>query len=333
MLTRKNIVDALQLLRNSVKQWEASTDQTLLVRWRTGPRKSISEQLLADFDALFNFVDRDDVDNEMKATVLSIDEFESVFVDWCENCGLNPDETDPNGGRKFWDAFEAIYESLDVPHRKLPEPIEALVTDKVSERQIALIYGWKNPDGSGDVNKVREEREAPGTHYNPRTWVHPSDKRRHEEIEARWALRKRRPGKESAGTKNREAPESIDELIQQRVPSKQIAMMKKVDIEVVRARAAELNIPLDGQFVPRIQPVDIMQGIRDDEADRLATMQKLGEQQPLPLPQRVMDLHSQGKSLEAIVDILKAENPKLTMAKIEKILQSAAETAGANSGI
>lgn len=326
MLTRNKLIDSINHIRKLVNVWEASDGP--LVRWRTGDRKPITEELIEAFDGLFSLVGVTKVADDAKKIVLAIDQFDDLLADWAEGCELSPEDTDPHGSQKLWAAFDAIFEACEVPQRRKPESIKQLGIEKVSEGQIALIYGWKHSDGSPDVQKVREERDNPGTHYNAETWIHPADLRAQNEINELWEKRlPRMVANESAGGQ-REAPETLDELIQQRVPSKQIAMMKRIDIDEVRARASQLGIPLDGQFVPSISPADRMQSMRDEEADQHAQAMAAMNEPPKTLPDRVMAMVEAGQSIQQIVDELKKDYPNLTPAKLEKMLNAQPAKAG-----
>jgi hypothetical protein len=327
MLTRNNLIDAITHVRKLVNVWEASDGP--LVRWRTGDRKPITEGLIEAFDDLFALVGVAEVADDAKKIVLAIDQFDDLLAEWAEGCELSPEDTDPHGSQKLWMAFDAIFEACEVPQRRKPESIKQLGIEKVSDGQIALIYGWKNRDGSPDVQKVREERDNPGTHYDAETWIHPADLRAQNEINELWTKRAPRMVVNESTGGQREAPESLDELIQQRVPSKQIAMMKRIDVEQVRLRASQLGIPLDGQFVPSISPADRMQSMRDEESDREAQVMAAMNEQPKTLPERVMALAQSGQSMQQIVDGLKKDYPNLTPAKLEKMLR--AQTVEASS--
>lgn len=336
-LSRQDLAAGLKTLDAEVARWEAA--DAPIVRWRNGPRKAISDRLIELFHELFEAVATADVADEIKPTVLKIDAFEDVLAEWAEECDLSPEDADPRGPIKLWAAYREIAMALTEYRPRKAEPIETLITQKVSDRQIALIYGWKQPDGSPDTAKVLEEKAEPGKHYDPATWVHPSEAKAKAELDARWAQRSDRVDARVADKHTRpEAPETIEELIQQRVPSKQIAKMKRVDVEEVRQRAIELGIPLDGQFVRRTSPADKMAELREAEADREAEMAKKMEQQNAdddpgdpPLIEQILSLYIDGKSPQQIADALQADHPKLTYQKVSRMIQEAEQQAAGTS--
>jgi len=70
------------------------------------------------------------------------------------------------------------------------ETIEQLDKQKVSDRQICLIYGWVEPDGTTpQFSKLREERAKPGKHTGPDSgFVPPVEKARQKEFKRQNAI-------------------------------------------------------------------------------------------------------------------------------------------------
>jgi hypothetical protein len=233
----------------------------------------------------------------------------------------------------MWSAWRDLLTTLaDRPVRML-ESIAQLDAEKVSDRQIAMMYGWRQSDGSPDIQKVREERANPGTHFDPKTWVHPQDAREAAEVAARWSERSLRMSASDALSEAPMAPESLDDLIRQDVPSKQIAMMLKIEVAEVKERARQLNIPIDGQFVPSVSPHDRMQDIRDADQDRKRKLHqaaidaelRAAETDPAAMAERILSLAADGQKPKQIVKILAADFSDLTEAKVAGILAHAAK--------
>lgn len=330
-LSKESVRELFESANRAVTTWESQ--DTPVVRWRGSARKAISGALIEVWYNMIEAVSTMDVADDAKLAVLAIDEFETILEDWATKCDLTPEDADPKGTHDLWVAWRTIGESLAVVNHKKPEPIQQLVVEKVSDRQIALMYGWKTEAGEPDVEKVREEKKEPGKHLNLDTWVHPSEAKRKAEISEKWDKRT-----DYLATKNvssqvkKDAPESLDDLIRQRVGSEQIARMKGVTLDEVRRRAAELKIPLDGQFIPSVSPDDKMQEMRDAEAEREAKIAELmqddGEEDgKLPLIDQVVMLHQEGNPPDAIVDALKPDFPKLTKAKVVGIIKKTEEPA------
>ena len=345
-ITREHVANLYQSVQQKIEAWEASIDPK--VRWRGGERKAIAGNLIEAWHALFDAVATLDAEQNAKPAILVIDEFESILEEWAEGCDLQPETTDPRRTSQLWSKWGEIAEAFNVPKRRQPESIKTLTVEKVPDRQIALIYGFFRADGEADAEKVREERDNPGTHYNPETWIHPDEAKRNAAINKRWQLRQARIDTrafESQGV--RDAPETTEELIRQRVPSKQIAEMKRCSVEDVQTLAAKLGIPLDGQFVPSISPADKMQDIRQAELDRDAELERLmasndtdelakqlaSDGEATTLLERVLESHIAGNSHEDIAKGLKPEFKKITAAKVAKMIESATSAAIGTSGI
>ena len=258
MVTLKEVLEAVQILRQTVEAWQlAAPPEVPLVEWRGLQRKAVSEDVQQAADLLFELVATEDIENSLdcRRLVLAIDEFDTAFCDWAEKCQHNPDRTDPSGTPDVWAAYQRMLDAKMPRVFKHPEPIGALQALKppTSPQQIAKIYGWYLPNGQPDTDKVQEEITSPGKHYNPTQWTHPGYVREKAAADARWEQRAKkptanRPQREDARGP-REAPESIDELITHGINAKQIAKMKRVTEEQVRDRAAALGIPLDGNLV------------------------------------------------------------------------------------
>ena len=152
-------------------------------------------------------------------------------------------------GERFWEAWEALEAeraAAKTPQLKEIEPIETLVAQKVSERQICMIYGFMLGDGSPDFRKLREEIKEPGKHTGPETeWVAPVNEHIVRQIKLdkldRDAIRRRRDAKVSAA--NTPAPESIEMLVADNVSGEQIARMKKITTDEVYAYCKANNLP------------------------------------------------------------------------------------------
>jgi hypothetical protein len=322
-ISKESVRELCESASHAVETWESQ--DTPVVRWRGNARKAISGALIEAWYGMIDAVSTMEVEDDAKSTVLAIDEFEVVLEEWATKCDVSPDEADPKGSHDLWVAWRSIVESLAVVKRKKPEPLKQLIAEKLSDRQIALAYGWKDETGEPDIQKVREEKESPGKHLDLDTWVHPAEVKEKAEIEAKWASRPEHlAGKKLTESQKKDAPESLDDLIRQRVPSAQIARMKNIELEAIQKRASELKIPLDGQFVPSMSPADQMSDVREADAQREAEIERLMQDEgdsPLSLPDQVAMLHAEGNDVDAIVDALKPDFPKLTKAKVAKIVE------------
>jgi hypothetical protein len=339
-LSRKAIVQAVQALKRALTAWENQPiHQAPTTLWRGVRRKQISGEVESAAQDLFDLVNRLDIEESAYPLVLEIDRFDDIWLAWAETCSKSPDQADPSGSPEVWAAWEQVLKELTPRSYSLPEPIGALANAKppVSPNQIAKIYGWYDEHGQPDTQKVQEEITTPGTHFNPKTWVHPSRKRFEAQMQRTWQERAKRVGdaRRSGPAESRpeqrakpEAPESVEELIRQGVNSAQIVKMKKTTMAHVRAVAAELGVPLDGNVV-----ADVFRKGRadtDDEkdiAEKAETMRVAGlnthDELGGDIKGRVLAMSADGVKPGDITKALTLADPNLNHQKVVKILKDA----------
>ena len=336
MKTREQIAARIIEADEAVQSWEQSDEIGSFVQWQGKPHKAISEALFADWvDLLETVAGNDDIADDAKLLVIEIDHFDGAFQRWEEGVTANSESTNPGGTSELWNAWRSLVAQANRKVvRKLPTPIRELIeVQKVSDRQIAVQYGWFRADGTVDVAKVREELESPGTHYSPETWVHPSDARRQKQANELWAKRVSRWTPKGQAKARKEAPETIDELILQGVGSNQIALMKGVSVEEVRDRAAYLGRPIDGGVPVRSTvPAERMADIRREEAEQTERARRASEPVPYPdqkrLPEKIQAMHNDGMTPGEIVDALRWHFASVTTEKVLRIVESEATAAG-----
>lgn len=328
-LTRKKLGPLFQECRDLIAKWDNGSEP--VVSWHQVPVKAISDAVVKAWFALIEAAGTMDVEPSLKPAVLALDEFEDQFRNWAEYCEIAPDDTHPGGTPALWNAWSSFAEAMDQPIYRKPESIESLTAQGVGDRQIALIYGWSDEAGP-QANKVVEERAKPGTHYDPNKWVHPAERRRISEADSQWSKRELRVDERIIEKHTvREAPESIEELINQRVPSKQIAMMKNVDVDEVRRVAAAIGIPLDGEIIRPIElsPADRLAEMRDQEdrthaaLQQSANNQRQPQQQPQTIEEAVLTLYLEGTAPGGIAEAMQDIAPGITTQKVSAIIQKA----------
>jgi hypothetical protein len=326
MLTRQQLTDQIARAQATIDQWNEMPEESApLVNWRGAERKTISEAVANAWADLIDLCDTAEAEMEAKPLVLAIDRFEHTLADWSQGIEIDASNTDPAGSHQLWNAWSAIG---DVKPLKIvyPESIKTLIeVQGVSDRQIALQYGF------ADVRMVREEYEKPGTHYDRKTWTSPAYRRKVEQTEKEWSERTKRnryanPSKPKPA---KIAPESIDSLIEQRVPSAQIARMKGVSVEQVKERADFLGMPIDGQL-PSLaaSPADRLAEMRRQEDEQFQRAKSAGQRGPHAeidnVVERVAACAVDGMKPGEIASALKNEYPGLTGAKVAKMLESPA---------
>jgi len=154
----------------------------------------------------------------------------------------------------FWAAVEGVLKAragATARPRRTIEPVRELIRQNVPMNQIALfIYGHEPYEGATRVGPflengiprhdlIRLEAEKPGSIIQE-GWVHPSEQHRVSEDEARAARCLQRLAEKLQARPD--APESVEQLLNQGVYSSQIAMMKNIDIGDVYKAAEALGI-------------------------------------------------------------------------------------------
>lgn len=328
-LSRSDIAQLVREAVNVIVDWEGTNDSAGYVRWRGGQRKAISDPVATAWGNLLTAIaDNDAIADDAKSLVIEIDRFDGQLADWENGISHVPEDTDPAGSPSLWSAWAEVQREAFKPiNRKLPTPIRELVdVQKVPDRQIAIQYGWFRSDGTPDLAKVREEVEQPGKHFNPETWVHPSERRRAAAIAEVWAKRVSRWSSSQVGGSKKEAKETLDELIFQEVPSKQIAMMKGIGVDEVKARAAYLGVPLDG-VVPNVpvSPADRLAVQREEDEKRRAAAKRQMEPIPYPdqkrLPEKIAAMAVDGMTPAEIVDSLRPHFPSVSPEKVLRVIE------------
>jgi len=327
---------AVDLLEETVKEWQQTPPhEAVIVQWRGMPSHAVSQGIEEAATQLFELVATSDIEDThaAHALVLAIDAFDDAFAKWAEGCQVNPDRTDPSGGPDVWEPFSQMLAAREQRTFPKPEPIGALLAQKVTHGQIAKIYGWRDASGAPDLEKVQEEITTPGTHFKPSEWVHPGQRRSVADVADRWAARnaKQRPSRLPAQPKApREAPESLDDLIYGGVNVQQIAKMKRITVDEVRERAALLGVPLDGGVLAAAAAMARRPSPTEDEeeiARKAEELRLLGARDYGELGDdkeaRILALHTDKRPPADIVKILGKAFPGLTYQKVTKIIDQA----------
>lgn len=254
-ITQADLATIIKEIDKQVAQWNATDGE--LIDWGGLRVKPISTELSVSFDQLIqlSLQSPDRFGPSAYETVIAIDRFADELDRWMDAAQVRPETTNPGGSQQLWESWRnAVKAATTVINLRKPEPIKDLFErDRVSLAQIAKIYGWFTSEGSPDIQKVSEELENPGAHYDPKTWQHPSHITRARHFAEQWA--KRCEERKNAIGRMAEspvdvpstkpiAPEPLDDLIFQNVPREQIAKMKRISVEEVEARAEELGVHL-----------------------------------------------------------------------------------------
>lgn len=357
---RQPIVEAVNRLKAKITEWEKlPLNQTPTTVWQGRAAKVVSQAIQESASELFELVNTQSIEQAAWPLVLAIDAFDDAFDEWARGCQFQQDKTDPSGSAKLWGVWNTLLGELPGRGFKPPEPMEQLVRNEVNAKTIARIYGWYDEHGNPDVTKVQEEIATPGTHYNPKTWVHPSQKRLLAEMEAKWAVRAERIGKKATVGRAAEprqfkaAAESIEDLIRNGINAKQIAKMHWPEVSAaigaterneatleagaryVSDLAEQMGIPIGGNATAAVmrkranesaaveEEREIERKAEQMRVDGINAYPELGDDQT----SRIFAMHSDGVKPGDIAKALSKSFPNLTFNKVTKILRSEAAKA------
>jgi len=339
LMSRAEVLEAVDAFRQSVAEWEATDGP--LVQWGGHPTKALSKEVEEAAAGLFSTLATTAIQQDAWDLVLAVDRFELAMVHWWQRIEGRASDVDPQGGDAVWHPWNDVLHALDVRRRRQPEAIQSLLAQKVNHRQIAKQYGWYRDDGvTPDERMVLEEIQQPGLHYDPATYMHPSDKKYLAQLTKKWEERTERLG-EAEGSPFQQAkdqqlrrsggqakidrppaPESIEELVRQGVPIVQVAKMKNCHPDEVRRTAAQMGVFYDPsvyQFVGT--PKEQMDNRHKAEILKVNSHVEYGAS----LEDRVLAIADDGHPPGIIAQVLQANGfAQATPSVIENILLRAA---------
>lgn len=148
-------------------------------------------------------------------------------------------------GDNFWLAVLNLERAREKAQPRPPitvETIEQLTEQKVSDRQICIIYDWLDGRGQPELWRLAEERREPGKHTA--NWVPKAERRRQEQDVRQAQLRQQVAQRQARKVEQLTAPckESIEELIGQGLSAEQIAEMRKCSLDEVYAAADQMGV-------------------------------------------------------------------------------------------
>jgi hypothetical protein len=236
-ITLAFLFERFSRLQDAVKQWEHDESPETHARWGMATIKIISDRLRSEIESFLDLsADQGkDVAPDARPLIMAIDTFALAYAAYTQDCSSGSESPRRTDG--LWIALNRIAEVANQKFvSRKPQSIAILFKQGVTFNQIAMIYGWLLEDGSPDGQKVFEELDIPGTHYDPEKWVNPADKSRLARIDAEWALRpcKRavayvRPAQELPNTTW--VPPSIKVMIAAGAPAEQIASVHNMTAE------------------------------------------------------------------------------------------------------
>jgi len=272
-------LNAIMDLQKEYRAWQQSDGPTHM------GRKAISKALFEAFeqatDALADQIGQPDengnvtakeVEESARQYVIHMDAVANAFRDWVRHSSMAVAAARPDGSDDLDKALDHLFGSLAPSKFRKPEPLEVLFAMNAPPHQTALKYGWIAEDGSPDVQKVYEEKEKPGTHYDPKTWVHPVQRKIQADVNAQWASRQPRPPyfvkvDELAAGKPK-AKRSFEQFVAERAPLGQLANLFNISIEEAAARVDQLGgyPPEETEIRPANATVAVQEQIAKEEA-------------------------------------------------------------------
>ncbi len=267
MRSWKEIAKAVKKVEALAKAWE-SDDQTPMVEYEMKEVRAVSKKLDRAWSELYDLVASGEIEPIAYPLVMAID----AWIDEVDRF-RDSHTANPGGSDELWKAWGDVLVLVKrEPVPQMLEPIGYLIqVQKCSPAQVAKIYEWKDEFGQPDARRVLEVIQS-GQESEPTVsphWTRTCQKNA-ELWEAR-SSRKRQVVKEVVAEPDIPvlAPESMETLLEQNVPSRQIARMKNVDQQTVIDYARELGMIVDGQqATPAMTPDQHLSRVRNAEIEK-----------------------------------------------------------------
>ncbi|QDV26341.1 hypothetical protein [Aureliella helgolandensis] len=257
MIRLINAINAAKKILVARQAWNEQDGPNIF--WQGAQSKQISEAFdEAIRTACDSTADADsEVEDSARALLLCLDDVAYSHQKWLQDASMGLPTAPPRGSDQLHRVLDRLAEQVKQSSLPLPPPIEQLQKQKVSPNQIALIYGWKLEDGSPDAQKVFEEISKPGTHFKPKTWVHPAVKSIQAETDRRWTVREPRSrlfllhsdGRPAGAEPSNPQIPSLDELLDVRAPVEQIMRLHQMTEEDVLEAARVAGVDLQERYI------------------------------------------------------------------------------------
>lgn len=186
-------------------------------------------------------------DLQTKRCVMALDEFGPLFASWLRRQAVQA--ANPSGEQSMWESWERVVEAFEVLKERYEHSVKYLIDVANAPReQIARMYGWIDEDGIPEIEKVQEEYDKPGTHFDKETWVSPSMKARKALIEGQWEARKQPRSilfdpevvADTPKPKGQPVPPpSLETLLEHDAPAEQMARLHSISVDEAMALKME----------------------------------------------------------------------------------------------
>ena len=277
MRTWDEIAAKINATEKEAVAWE-NDDQTPMVEYEMREVRAVSARLDRCWSELYDFVSGPEIEPLAYRLVMALDAWIDEVDRFRDDHKANPGGTDD-----VWRAWkECVTLASRKPQPLMLETIEYLTrVQKCSPSQIAKIYEWKDEFGQPDARRVLADLEA-GKGKDP--VVSPHWTRQVKADAELWEARSSRVQQKITEPVKRVpsepviAPESLDMLLHQNVPSRQIARMKNLDQQTVIDYARENGLLVDGQVPPpAVTPELHLQRVRTAANEKLAAAKEYAE--------------------------------------------------------
>lgn len=274
MKTWQELSNRVRELEREHLAWE-NDDAAPTVEFQRREVKVITQKLDREWSLLCDEIQGGvKIEEVAYSLVLALDEWSDEVDKFRDDHHANP-----GGSESLWKSWQkALLHAQREPRPIMLESISYLArVQKVTPVQIAKIYHWKDEFNQPDTRRVLSVIES----GEDIPTVSPHYLKMQEELREKWEKRQSRKQQNKAvvekpiRTDPIIAPESIALLLEQGVPSKQIARMKNVDQQTVIDYAREIGVPVDGQAPnPSLTAEQHLTAVREKENEQLSEAKK-----------------------------------------------------------
>jgi hypothetical protein len=338
VIAKEQLIDAYNLAKAAVDSWNSLSEQeakSIAVPYRGKKVVGLSEQVLEAFSVLIGHCLTRDVENEpaTRAIVLAVDQFAITCNAWWQQVeqgsGVNP-----SGTQKLWDAFAAIGSAIDSATRswQLPTPI-GQQPKGTALQTIANQYGWT-------VQQVTEEIAMPGTHYDPKTWVHPSRRAMEKRINEQWASRKvpprvfshlsdpPAPSKPEPEKPKSVSVEQLQDYFDQGMSPQQIANITGLPVQDVRDFGVDIGFAGEPQQLAPVTDAAVAVNHEQEKEIEQETAKAFAVSHPevTDIDVRILACHRDGMKPRRICELINRDRSGVTLKRVIATIK-ASETA------